>query len=120
MLEAKGIENVDLMDLSRDDMAEAIEAAFQYDRMVLACATYDGGLFPVMEDFLNHLKSKNYQKRKVALIENGSWAPMAAKKMTDMLQTMKEIEICDKTVTIKSAVKQSDIAEIQALVDAMA
>lgn len=115
----KGVENLEVFDLSRDDMAEAIEAAFRYDRMVIASATYDGGLFPVMEDFLAHLKSKNYQKRKVAIIENGSWAPVAAKKMTDMLDSMKDIEICEKKVTIKSVMKEADKVAITELADAM-
>ncbi len=119
MFEKKGVEKLELFDLSRDDMAEAIEAAFRYDRMVIASATYDGGLFPVMEDFLAHLKSKNYQKRKVALIENGSWAPVAAKKMTDMLESMKNIEICEKKASIKSVMKEADRAAIEEIVDAM-
>lgn len=119
IFEKKGIDHIEVSDLSRDDMAEAIEAAFRYDRMVIASATYDGGLFPVMEDFLAHLKSKNYQKRKVAVIENGSWAPMAAKKMTEALESMKEIEICDKKVSIKSVMKDTDRAAIEELVDAM-
>lgn len=119
MFENKGVEKLELFDLSRDDMAEAIEAAFRYDRMVIASATYDGGLFPVMEDFLAHLKSKNYQKRKVALIENGSWAPVAAKKMADMLESMKNIEICEKRVSIKSVMKEADKAAIREIVDAM-
>ena len=120
MFKNKGVEKLELFDFSRDDMAEAIEAAFRYDRMVLASATYDGGLFPVMEDFLAHLKSKNYQKRKVALIENGSWAPVAAKKMEDMLSGMKNIEICEKRVSIKSVMKEDDKAAIGELVEAMA
>lgn len=119
MFENKGVEKLELFDLSRDDMAEAIEAAFRYDRMVIASATYDGGLFPVMEDFLAHLKSKNYQKRKVALIENGSWAPVAAKKMADMLESMKNIEICENRVSIKSVMKEADKAAIGEIVDAM-
>ncbi len=119
MFENKGVEKLELFDLSRDDMAEAIEAAFRYDRMVIASATYDGGLFPVMEDFLAHLKSKNYQKRKVALIENGSWAPVAAKKMADMLESMKNIEICEKRVSIKSVMKEADKTAIGEIVDAM-
>lgn len=119
MFENKGVEKLELFDLSRDDMAEAIEAAFRYDRMVIASATYDGGLFPVMEDFLAHLKSKNYQKRKVALIENGSWAPVAAKKMAEMLESMKNIEICEKRVSIKSVMKEADKAAIEEMVNVM-
>lgn len=119
ILKSKGVEKLEVFDLSRDDMAEAIEAAFRYDRMILASATYDGGLFPVMEDFLAHLKSKNFQKRKVALIENGSWTPMAAKKMEEMLGSMKNIEICEKKVSIKSVMKAADKAAIEELVAAM-
>lgn len=116
-LKAKGVEKMEVMDLSRDDMAEAVEAAFRYDKMVLACATYDGGLFPVMEDFLNHLKSKNFQKRKVALVENGSWAPLAAKKMRESLESMKNIEICENIVSIKSTVKEENVEQMDKMID---
>ena len=116
-LKAKGIEKMEVMDLSRDDMAEAVEAAFRYDKMVLACATYDGGLFPVMEDFLNHLKSKNFQKRKAALVENGSWAPLAAKKMRESLESMKNIEICENIVSIKSTVKKENVEQMDKMID---
>ena len=77
----KGVANVVMADLARDDMAEAVEDAFRYDSLVLASPTYDGGMFPYMETFINRLKSKNYQNRKVGFIENGSWAPMAGKKL---------------------------------------
>lgn len=117
ILEAKGAKKVAIADLSRDDMAEAIEDAFRYDKMVLAAATYDGGVFPCMEDFLHHLKSKNFQKRTVALMENGSWAPMAAKNMKCILEQMKEITICDKVVSIKSTMKEATIPEMEALAD---
>ncbi|MCI9492419.1 MAG: FprA family A-type flavoprotein [Lachnospiraceae bacterium] len=117
ILEAKGAKKVAITDLSRDDMAEAIEDAFRYDKMVLAAATYDGGMFPCMEDFLHHLKSKNFQKRTVALMENGSWAPMAAKNMKGILEQMKEIVLCDKVVSIKSVMKEADIAEMEALAE---
>lgn len=116
MLRNHGISNVMALDLSRDDMAEAVELAFKYDKMVLACATYDGGLFLPMEDFLNHLKSKNYQKRKVALIENGSWAPLAAKKMRECLDTMKDITICDNVVSIKSVMNSENLETMSELV----
>lgn len=116
-IKAKGVEKMEVMDLSRDDMAEAVEAAFRYDKMVLACATYDGGLFPVMEDFLNHLKSKNFQKRKVALVENGSWAPLAAKKMRESLESMKNIEICENIVSIKSTVKEENVEQMDKMID---
>lgn len=116
-IKAKGVEKMEVMDLSRDDMAEAVEAAFRYDKMVLACATYDGGLFPVMEDFLNHLKSKNFQKRKAALVENGSWAPLAAKKMRESLDSMKNIEICENIVSIKSTVKEENVEQMDKMID---
>ena len=93
ILEAKGAKKVAITDLSRDDMAEVIEDAFRYDRLVLAAATYDAGIFPCMEDFLHHLKAKNYQKRKVAFMENGSWAPMAAKIMKGIVEGFKNIEM---------------------------
>lgn len=117
ILEAKGAKKAAITDLSRDDMAEAIEDAFRYDKMVLAAATYDGGIFPCMEDFLHHLKSKNFQKRTVALMENGSWAPVAAKNMKAVLEQMKEITICDKVVSIKSAMKESTVADMEALAE---
>lgn len=117
ILEAKGAKKVAITDLSRDDMAEAIEDAFRYDKMVLAAATYDGGIFPCMEDFLHHLKSKTYRKRTVALMENGSWAPVAAKSMRTLLEQMKDITICDKVVTMKSAMKEATVADMEALAD---
>lgn len=117
ILETKGAKKVAITDLSRDDMAEAIEDAFRYDKMVLAAATYDGGIFPCMEDFLHHLKSKTYRKRTVALMENGSWAPIAAKNMRAMLEQMKDITICDKVVTLKSTMKESSLADMEALAE---
>ena len=117
ILESKGSKKVAITDLSRDDMAEAIEDAFRYDKMVLAAASYDGGVFPCMEDFLHHLKSKNFQKRTVALIENGTWAPVAARTMRAVLEQMKDITICDKVVSIKSVMKEADIPEMEALAE---
>lgn len=117
MLKEKGVEKVSIADLARDDMAEALEDAFRYDRMVLACSTYDGGIFPCMEDFLSHLKAKNYQKRTVALIENGTWAPMAAKKMSEALGEMKEINVLENVVSIRSAVKEDTITALDALAE---
>ncbi len=108
ILKANGAKKVAITDLSRDDMAEAVEDAFRYDKMILACATYDGGMFPCMEDFLYHLKAKNYQKRKVALMENGSWAPMAAKQMRAVLEGMKEITISDSVITMKSRMTEDN------------
>lgn len=117
ILEAKGVAKVAISDLAREDMAECIEDAFRYDRLVLAASTYDGGIMPVMADFINHLKIKAFQKRKVAFIENGSWAPMAAKLMKEQMSSMKDIDIIDEHVTIKSAFKSSDIAALEALAD---
>lgn len=117
ILEKKGAGKVEVFDLSRADMAEAVEAAFQYDKLVLAAATYDGGVFPPMEDFLHHLKSKAYQNRKVALVENGSWGPLAAKTMKSVLEGMKNLTICEKTVTIKSAMKEEDRAGLEQLAE---
>ena len=114
MLREKG-EKVVVNDLARCDMAEAVEDAFRYDRLVTASMTYDGGLFPIMEYFLNRLKSKNYQNRTVAFIENGSWAPMSGKLMSAYFEGMKNIKIIDKMVTVKSAVKDDTKAELQEL-----
>lgn len=117
LLEAKGAPKVAIADLARDDMAEAIEDAFRYDRLVLASVTYDGGLFPCMENFIAHLKSKNYQNRRIAFIENGSWAPMAAKKMKAEMENLKNLTFLNNTVSIKSAMKDADIAQLNALAD---
>ena len=115
ILEEKGAKRVAIADLSRDDMAEAVEDAFRHDKLVVASSTYDGGLFPCMEDFLLHLKAKNFQKRTVALMENGSWAPVAARKMTAILETMKEITICEPVVTIKSTMKEENLKTMEEL-----
>lgn len=117
ILEAKGAKKVAVFDLSRCDMSEAVSAAFQYDKMVLAAATYDGGVFPPMEDFLHHLKSKAYQNRKLALVENGSWGPLAVKTMKAILEGMKNLTICEKTVTIKSAMKEDTVKQLEALAE---
>lgn len=117
ILKEKGAAKVAFTDLSRDDMAEAIEDAFRYSKLVLAGATYDGGVFPPMEDFLNRLSHKAYQKRTVGIMENGSWAPVAAKSMRAILDTMKDITICEHTVTIKSTIKDSDLAAFHMLAD---
>ena len=119
ILEAKGAKKVAITDLSRDDMAEAIEDAFRYDRMVLCAASYDGGVFPCMQDFLNHLQSKAYQKRTVGILENGSWAPCAARTMKTILSTMKDVTIVEPTVTIMSTMKESDYPAMEALVNAI-
>ena len=119
MLEAKGAKKVVVSDLSREDMAEVIEDAFRYDKMVLCAASYDGGVFPVMESFLAHLKSKAYQKRRVGVLENGSWAPSAARTMKGYLEGMKEVTVIEPAVTIKSTMKDSDIPAMEAMADAL-
>ena len=110
-------QQVYMMDLCRCDLAQAVSDAFRYDRLVLACATYDSGMYLPMEDYLNHLKAKNFQKRKVGFVENGSWAPMAAKKMKEALEGMKEMTFCDTVVTIRSAMKENDLPQIQKLAE---
>lgn len=117
ILKAKGATKVAFTDLSRDDMAEAIEDAFRYDKLVLAAASYDAGVFPPMEDFLNRLSHKAFQNRKVALIENGSWAPTAARTMKSMLDGMKNLTVCENTVTILSTMKEKDVAAMEQLAD---
>lgn len=116
LLKEKGVK-VAFTDLTRDDMAEAVEDAFRYSKMILAGATYDGGVFSPMEDFLHRLQHKGYQKKTVGLIENGSWAPLANKVMKDMLTPMKNITICENTVTIKSTYKDENQEAINQLVE---
>ena len=117
ILKEKGAKKVVVSDLSREDMAEVIEDAFRYDKIVVAAATYDGGIFPVMEDFLRHLKSKNYQKRVVGIMENGSWAPMAGKQMRAILDEMKNLTICDSQVTIRSTMNEKNVEEMNQLAE---
>lgn len=117
MLEEKGDVKVSIADLTRDDMAEAVEDAFRYDRLVLMAASYDAGVFPCMEDFLHHLKGKNYQKRTIAMIENGSWAPSAARAMKGIVEGMKNITLCENVVTIKSTLKEDTIQAMDVLAD---
>lgn len=116
MLEEKGVA-VAAADLARDDMAECVEDAFKYSKLVCAASSYDGGVFPPMADFLHHLKSKTYQNRTVALIENGSWAPSAARTMKAELEGMKNVTVLENTVTIKSAVKEADKEALKALAE---
>lgn len=117
ILKEKGCPDVEILDLARDDMAEALENAFQYGKMVLAASSYNGGVMPFMEDFLHHLKGKNYQKRTVALIENGSWAPSAKKAMGDILSQMNTVTVLEPSVTIRGAMKEEDIAALSALAE---
>ena len=119
ILKAKGAKKIEVMDLAREDMAEAVENAFRYSSMILAAAGYDAGVFPCMEDFLHHLKSKNYQNRKIGIIENGSWAPSAAKTIRGILDGMKNIRIAEPAVTIKSVMKDADIPKMEELAEAV-
>ena len=119
MLRAKGAPKVSVADLSRDDMAEAVEDAFRMGRLIVAAPSYDGNVFPPMHDFLHHLQLKNYQKRRVGIIENGSWAPCAGRIMKGMLEQMKDINIVEPVVTIRSRMKQTDLPAFEALADAI-
>ena len=115
LLKETGEEKVAITDLTRDDIAEAVEDAFRYDRIVLAASSYDGSVFTSMAVFLNRLAHKGYKNRKVAIIENGTWAPSAARKMKEIIGTMKDIEIFDRVVTIKSSMKDETVVEMQQL-----
>ncbi|MGN0437298.1 MAG: FprA family A-type flavoprotein [Lachnospiraceae bacterium] len=119
LLREKGEEKVVVSDLSREDIAECVEDAFRYDRMVLAAASYDGGVFLPMHDFLTHLKAKAYQKRTVGILENGSWGPTAARTMKGLLEQMPNVTVLEPSVTIKSVMKDSDIPALEALADAV-
>ena len=115
ILKEKGYEKVAFTDLTRDDMAEAVEDAFRYGRV--AAASYDGGVFPPMEDFVNRLSHKAYQKRKVGIIENGSWAPTAARWLKTAFEGMKNITICPDIVTIKSTMNDNNIADMEKMAE---
>ena len=115
-LEAKG-QTVSLFDLARDDMAEAVEDAFRYGKLVLATTTYNGDIFPFMKTFIEHLTERGYKNRTIGLIENGSWAPTAAKTMLKMFEGSKNLTFTDTTVTIKSAVNAENEAQIAALAE---
>ena len=119
MLKKAGEDKVVVSDLSREDMAEVIEDAFRYDRMILCAASYDGGVFPCMQDFLLHLQSRAYQNRTVGMVENGSWAPCAARVMRNIVDTFKNITVVEPVVTIKSTVKESDKAALSSLAQAI-
>lgn len=119
MLREKGAAKVVVSDLSRSDMAEVIEDAFRYPKVVVAAASYDGGVFPVMHDFLYHLQIKNYQNRTFGIVENGSWAPSAARVMREMIEKMKNVTIVEPVVTISSRMKASDVPALEALADAL-
>lgn len=121
MIKAKGVKAV-ASDLTKcgGDLSEAVEDAFRYDRMIVAASTYDAGVFPVMAEFIAHLKSKAYQKRRVGIMENGSWAPMAAKLMKAEFESMKDIALAENTVTIKSTVKADTVKAMEMLADEIA
>lgn len=119
ILESKGANKVVITDLSRDDMHEAVEDAFRYDKIVLCASSYNMGVFPPMEQFLYHLVGKNYQNRKVALVENGTWAPSAARCMKEELSKLKDITLCEQVVTIKSTVNDKTIQELNDLADSI-
>lgn len=115
MLEKKGAKKVVLCDLPREDMAEAIEDAFRYDKVILASSSYNFGLFPVMEEFLNHLKGKNYQNRKIGIVENGTWAPTAGKCMKEIIAQMKDINLIEPMVTIRSRLNEESRKSLEDL-----
>ena len=115
-LRSKGV-TVAVSDLARDDMHKAVADAFRFDRMILAASSYDAGVFPPMEKFLNHLRAKNFQNRKVAIVENGSWAPSAGRTMRAALEGMKNITICENSVTIRSSMKECDKTAINAMIE---
>lgn len=117
ILEQKGVKKVTITDLAREDMAETIEDAFRYGKVILAASTYNMSVFPPMRQFLTNLKERNYQKRKIGIIENGTWAPAAGKCMREILEQMKEIEIIEPTITIKSKMKDEDIAKLEEMAD---
>ena len=119
ILREKGCPEVEMIDLARGDFAEAVEGAFEFGKVVLAASSYDGGVMPFMDKLLHHLKAKNYQKRTVALIENGSWAPSAARTMKELLGQMKDITVIEPVVTIRGAVKPGDIEQLEALAQAL-
>ena len=116
ILEEKGAK-VSLFELARCDMAEAIEDAFRYDKLIIAASSYNAEVFPPMNNFLCSLKGKNYQNRKVGIIENGTWAPSAAKCMKEILEEMKDITICEPVVTVKSRLKEETREELLKLVE---
>ena len=119
LLREKGAKKVVVSDLSRDDMAEVIEDAFRYPKVVVMAASYDGGVFPVMHDFLYHLQIKNYQKRQFGIVENGSWAPSAGRVMREMIEAMKDCEIVEPVVTIRSRMKSADEEQLALLAESI-
>ena len=119
LLREKGCPKVAVSDLARDDQPEAVEDAFRYGTLVLATTTYNMDVFPWMRHFIDHLTERNYQKRRVAFVENGSWAPNAAKVMKGMFANSKDIEFVEPVVTLKSALNETSEAQLSALADAL-
>ena len=119
LLLAKGEERVVVSEISREDMAEIVEDAFRHDRIVLAASSYDGGVVLPMHDLLTHLSYKGFQNRTVGILENGSWAPSAARTIRGLLEPMKGIEILEPTVTIRSSLQEADLPQLEALADAL-
>ena len=119
ILQQKGCPKVAISDLCRDDLGEAIEDAFRYGKMICMASSYDASVFPPMFDFLHHLELKAYQQRRVALVENGSWAPSAAKTMRHLLEGMKQLEIVEPVVTLRGRLKDTDLPQLEALADAI-
>lgn len=117
IISGKTNDKITVADLSRSDISECVANAFRYDRIILACSTYDGGIFPCMEDFLLHLRAKNYQNRTAGIIENGTWVPMSGKLMKTYLESMKNIKICENTVTIRSSMNDDTIENLGKLAD---
>ena len=116
MLEKSGVKNVELFDVTREDIAQGVALAFKHDRIILAASSYDGGVFMPMEDYLHHLVAKNFQNRKIGLVQNGTWAPSAAKKMQSILEKQKNITYYDTIVTIKSTLDDSSKKAVEELV----
>ena len=119
ILDQKGCPDVVLGDLARVDAAEALACCFRYGRIVLCASTSNAGLMPFMEDFLHHLKGKNFQGRIVGFMENGSWAPMAAKCMKAELEGLKNLSFIEPVVTLRGALKEEDLSNLKALADAV-
>ena len=117
ILRAKGVSNVAVMDLAREDMSEAVEAAFMYSKLVVAAASYDSDVFPPMHDFLHHLAIKNYCNRRIGIIENGSWAPSAGRAMRNIIDRFKGVEVIEDVVTIMSRLKPEDVPALERLAD---
>ena len=119
ILKAKGCPKVAMADLTREDQAEAVEDAFRYGKMIVCAASYDAGLFPPAHSFIHHLQDKAWQKRRVGLVENGSWAPSAGRVMREMFSSMKDVEIVEPVVTIRSRMKESDLPALEKLAESI-